>query len=65
MRTALSFAARQALLAGRAALFAALAAIEEALVTIGSRLTSGIILVPTDVLREMKRAAGIPDEPAA
>ena len=65
MRTALTFAARQALLAGRAALFAALTAIEEALVALGSRLTSGIILVPTNLLREMKRAAGIPDDTAA
>ncbi len=61
MRVALTFAARQALLAGRAALAAALTTIEEALVSLGSRLTSGIIIVPNFILREMKRAAGLPD----
>ncbi len=61
MRLALSIAARQASIAGRVALSAALLSIEQALVAIGSRLTSGIILVPSSVLKELRRAAGIPD----
>ncbi len=65
MRAALTYAAQQALQAGRTALAAALASIEEALVGLGSRFTSFIIIVPSNLLQDMKRAAGMGDGPEA
>jgi hypothetical protein len=52
MRQVVAAAVRQALLAGRVLLGAALAAIEEALVALGSRLTSGFIIIPKSVLQQ-------------
>jgi hypothetical protein len=58
MRALLQIAARQAFLAGRALLSAALISIEQALVSIGSRLTTPLLVID---LKEIKRSMGILD----
>ncbi len=59
MRTQVSAAARQAPIAGRVALSAALMALEQALVSIGSKLTTPILIL---TLRQLMRDLGIPDD---